>query len=128
MRRFAAALCASIAAITFLLPATYHGANHHVRSSVLTIALLPAMIAWLAVLKRSVRQSTAELMAFSLSLALVGAGGLALLAVPGHMDGLIKETVENARFAIQAKVYVGVGILGAIGSFLFRRGGEGTWR
>jgi hypothetical protein len=80
------------------------------------------LIAWLVVRERPLNQGAAYFRGMSLALALVGAGGLALLAVAGRTSGLIRETIETARFPTQAGAYLGIGLVGLIASFVFSRG------
>jgi hypothetical protein len=114
----------SVVAITFMVPLEYHGNGHRtwVKDRVLAMALIPAFLAWLMILKRPVRENLAFIRGGALAVGFVGAGALALLPYADQMGGPIREMVESARFPIQAKAYLGVGLLGLIASFLFGRG------
>jgi hypothetical protein len=114
----------SVVAITFMVPLEYHGNGNPtwVKDRVLAMGLIPAFIAWLAILKRPVREGPAFLRGASLAIGLVGAGALALLPYSDRMSIPIREMFESARFPIQAKIYLAAGFLGLIGSFPFGHG------
>jgi hypothetical protein len=121
--RFGAVFAASVAAITFMVPLEYHGNGHpwEVNNVVLPSSLIPALIAWLVIRKRPAREGPALLRGVALTFALVGAGGFGLLPFADLTGGWTREMVESVRFPIQAKIYLAVGFVGVIASFLFGR-------
>ena len=111
----------SVVAITFMVPLEFHGNGHPtwVKDRVEAIALIPAFLAWLMILKRPVREDPALIRGAFLAVGFVGAGALALLPYADQTGGPVREMIESARFPIQAKIYLAVGFLGLVGSFLF---------
>jgi hypothetical protein len=127
--RFAAAYVAAGVAITLMVPPIFHGRPYapsysasHPRDYVLAAALVPAVIAWLIIRRRPSRQEPAYFRGAMLALALVGAGGLALLTISGRLSGLTLQIVQSGRFTTQAEIYVGIGVFGLLASLLFKDG------
>jgi hypothetical protein len=116
-QRFALAVIAAVFAVVFIMPLAMHH-TFHGREDVMRLALVPAVVAWLLVWKMPGSHALASFRTVMLSIALVGAGGLGLHAVPELASPWIKETVESARFLPQAVVYIGLGVVGFIGSWL----------
>jgi hypothetical protein len=117
-QRFAAAVVAAVMATVFIMPlAMHHGADS--RGSVIRVALVPAAAAWLILWKMPGSQRLALFRTVMLTIALVGAGGLALHGVSQLTSPWIKETVESARFVPQAIMYLIAGVLGVLGSTMF---------
>jgi hypothetical protein len=117
-QRFALAVIAAVFAVVFIMPVAMHHAPHH-RDYVIRMALVPAAAAWLIVWKTPGSHGLTSFRTVMLTIALVGAGGLALHAVSGMTSAWIEETVESARFVPQAVVYLGLGVVGIFGSLLF---------
>ena len=117
-QRFAAAVVAAVVAIGLIMPLAMHDGPHS-RSPVIRLAMIPAAAAWLVLLKVPGNQSLALFRTAMLTIALVGAGGLALHAIPQLASPWIAETVESARFVPQAIAYVALGGLAVAGSALF---------
>jgi hypothetical protein len=117
-QRFAAAVVAAVCATVFIMPLAMHHSTHS-RGSVIRVALLPAAAAWLILWKAPGSPRLALFRTVMLTIALVGAGGLALHAVSQMTAAWIKETVESPRFVPQAIVYLVVGVLGVFGSTMF---------
>jgi hypothetical protein len=111
----------SVVAITFLVPSEFHGNGHPtwIKDRVEAMALIPALLAWLLILKRPVREDPALVRGAFLAVGFVGAGALALLPYADQMSGPVREMIESARFPVQAKLYLALGFIGLIGSFLF---------
>jgi glucan phosphoethanolaminetransferase (alkaline phosphatase superfamily) len=120
--RFGLAYLAAVVAIVVIMPVEFHGRYPYY--NVLAVGLVPAVLAWLIVRKRPARQGLAAFRGASLVLALVGLGGLGLLAVAEQTSGMTRETIENGRFPIQAGAYLVAGFLGLAGSFLFGQDDE----
>ena len=117
-QRFAAAVVAAVMATVFIMPlAMYHGA--HGRGPVIRVALVPAAAAWLILWKMPGSQRLALFRTVMLTIALVGAGGLALHAVSQLTAPWIKETEESARYVPQAIMYLIAGVVGVLGSTMF---------
>jgi hypothetical protein len=116
-QRVLLAIIAAVFAVVAIMPIAMHHAPHH-REYVIRIALLPAAAAWLIIWKTPGSYALASFRTVMLAIALVGAGGLALHAFSALTSPWIKETVESARFAPQAIIYVALGVLGLIGSLL----------
>ena len=116
----------SVVAITFLVPLEFHGNGHPtwVKDRVEAMALIPAFLAWLMILKRPVREDPALIRGAFLAVGFVGAGALALHPYADQMSGPVREMIESARFLIQAKTYLALGFSGVIGSFLFSPAGS----
>lgn len=119
--RLAGCYVISVVAITFLVPSEFHGNGHPtwVKDRVEAMALIPAFLAWLMILKRPVREDLALIRGAFLAVGFVGAGALVLIPYTDQMTGPVREMFESARFPIQAKIYLALGLLGLIGSFLF---------
>lgn len=118
-QRFAAAVIASVIAVTLILPIGGMLHSPHNREAYIQIALLPAAAAWLIAGKPIGSQQMAMFRTAMLAIALVGAGGLGLLAVSGMTSPWIQETVTSRQFIPQALIYIAVGGAGMIGSSLF---------
>jgi hypothetical protein len=120
--RFGALFLTSGVATVLLMPIWGQGiagTGGALRTTSLVIALIPALIAWLAVRKRPARQGPALLRGVSLILALVGAGALGLLGADGKANAWITAMTETRGFASKAAVYLAIGLFGLAASFLF---------
>lgn len=120
--RFGAVYLAAVVAIVAIMPVEFQGRYHYY--DVLAVGLVPAVIAWLIVRERPTRQGVAAFRGASLVLVLVGLGSLALFAFAQHTSGVTRETIETARFPVQAGAYLVAGLLGLAGSFLFGQDDE----
>jgi len=116
-QRGAMAVIAAVFAVVAIMPVAMHDGPHG-RDVMIGVALLPAAAAWLIIWKTPGSYTLASFRTVMLSIALVGAGGLGLHGAPGLATPWIRETVEQARFVPQAIVYIGIGVLGLIGSLL----------
>lgn len=116
VQRFAAGAIAGTVAITLILP--FGGMRHapQYSSEVNLLSLVPAAFAWLFFMRDSSRLASFRIA--MLTVALVGVGGLGLRSISQVTSPWIKETVESAQFVPQAIVYVGIALLGLIGSLL----------
>jgi hypothetical protein len=119
-QRFLAGFIAAGCAITFILPI---GGMHHAagtRDAYLSAGLLPAALAWLILWPMPGSSGARMFRTFVVAIGLVGAGGFALRAFPAIAPPpWIQETMASARFVPQALVYIGIGVVGLIGSLLF---------
>lgn len=114
----AASVVAAVIAIVLIMPvARYHSPPHYYYVDYL--GFVPATAAWLLAWKMPGSHALASFRTVMLTIALVGAGGLGLLAASELTSPWIKETVESARFLPQALAYIFVGMLGFTGSSLF---------
>jgi hypothetical protein len=118
-QRFAIAVVASVIAVTLILPFGGMHNSPHSRDDYIRIALLPAAAAWLIVWRTPGSHGIAMFRTAMLAIALVGAGGLGLLAVSGTTSPWIEETVKSPQFLPQALVYIGLGAFGVIVTAFF---------
>jgi len=116
IQRFVAGVIAGTVAITFILP--FGGMRHapHHSSDVNFISLLPAAAAWLAFMSDNSR--LAGVRTVMLTIAFVGAGALGLRSTHQVTSPAMREIMESAQFVPQSIVYIGIGLLGLIGSLL----------
>jgi hypothetical protein len=124
LQRFLAGFIAAGCAITFMLPigGMYHAAGG--RADYLAAAVPPAALAWLLLWALPGSAGMRMFRTAMAAIGLVGAGGFVLRAFPGMMNPApwMVETMAARQFVPEAFVYIGIGVLGFIGSFLF--GGE----
>ena len=120
-QRFLAGFIAAGCAITLILPigGMYHAAGS--RDAYLSAGMPPAALAWLVVWPMPGDPEVKMLRTFVVAIGLVGAGGLALRAFAAITPPpWIQETMASGQFVPQAWVYVGIGVVGVIGSALYR--------
>jgi hypothetical protein len=118
-KRFLAGVIASVVAVVLIMPIAMSHGPRHSKEDIEGVALLPAAAAWLLLWKLPGSEELASFRTAMLTIVLVGAGGL-WLAHSGVGAPWIRETVESARFAPQAIIYVGIGLLGLLGSIFFK--------
>jgi len=118
-QRFAVAVIAAVIAVTFILP--FGGQLHspHNSNAYIYVALVPAAAAWFVIWQTPGSHGLAMFRTAMLAIALVGFGGLVLRLVSVSTSPWIVETVHSHQFVPQALVYIGIGMLGMIGSLLF---------
>ena len=118
-QRFAVAVIASVIAVTLILPIGGMRHSPHNRDAYIYVALFPAAAAWFVVWQTNGSQGLAMFRTAVLAVALVGVGGLTLIPLAGMTAPWIEETISSSQFIPQALVYVGIGVLGIVGSSMF---------
>jgi hypothetical protein len=118
-RRFLVGVIASVIAVVLIMPIAMSDGPRHSREDIEGVALIPAAAAWLLLWKLPGSEQLASFRTAMLTVALVGVGGL-WLAHSGLGAPWIRETVKSARFAPQAIIYVGIGLVGLLGSMFFK--------
>lgn len=117
-QRFAAAVIASVIAVTFILPIGGMHHSPHSSQTYVEVALVPAGAAWFIAWGSPGSQRLATFRTVMLAITLVGVGGLALRLVSDQISPWMMETVHSRQFVPQALAYIGVGLIGVIGSLL----------
>jgi hypothetical protein len=118
-RRFLVGVIASVIAVVLIMPIAMSDGPRHSREDIEGVALIPAAAAWLLLWKLPGSEQLASFRTAMLTVALVGVGGL-WHAHSGLGAPWIRETVKSALYAPQAIIYVGIGLVGLLGSMFFK--------